>query len=62
MLETDGSEGIKVEATYVFPSRESLQAYFDGPALALREDGKTRWMDTGKINFARRISSIEFTI
>jgi hypothetical protein len=51
-----------VEATYVFNSREDLQAYFDGPALALREDGKTRWIDTGKIAFSRRISSIDFSI
>jgi hypothetical protein len=57
----DGASPV-VEATYVFNSREDLQAYFDGPALALREDGKTRWIDTGKVLFSRRIATIDFAI
>jgi hypothetical protein len=60
VLEVEAGESTKVEATYVFPSRESLQAYFDGPAAELREDGKVRWMDTGKISFSRRIAVIDF--
>eukprot|EP01032_Pedospumella_encystans_P011093 gene11093-12926_t len=62
VIDTEEGEGIKAEATYVFPSQESLQAYMDGPALALREDGKTRWIDTGKISFARRIAKINFVL
>lgn len=62
VVETEPTEGKKVDATYVFSSREALQAYFDGPAAALREDGKVRWMDTGKINFSRRIATIDFVI
>lgn len=60
VLETEENENVKVEATYVFPSRESLQAYFDGPAAELREDGKVRWVDTGKISFSRKIAAIQF--
>ena len=61
-LNTEEGEGIKAEATYLFPSQESLQAYMDGPAQTLREDGKTRWIDTGKITFVRRIAKIEFVL
>ena len=62
IINTEESEGIKTEASYVFPSQESLQAYFDGPAQELREDGKVRWLDTGKISFTRRIAKIDFTL
>jgi len=62
VIDTEESEGVKAEATYVFPSQESLQAYMDGPALVLREDGKTRWIDTGKISFTRRIAKINFVL
>lgn len=62
VIDTEVSESVKAEATYVFPSQESLQAYMDGPALALREDGKTRWIDTGKISFTRRIAKINFVL
>lgn len=62
VLESAENEDIAAEATYVFPSRESLQAYFDGPAQLLREDGKVRWMDTGKIRFSRRIATIEIIL
>jgi len=61
IVDTEESEQPKVEATYVFPDRETLDSYFSGPALALREDGKTRWIDTGKISFSRRIAVINFT-
>lgn len=59
-LEVESDEQTKVEATYVFPSRESLQRYFDGPAALLREDGKTRWIDTGKVTFSRKIATVDF--
>lgn len=62
VLEVAENEEIKAEASYVFPSREVLQAYFDGPAQLLREDGKVRWMDTGKISFSRRIATIELAL
>lgn len=62
VVETLEGEDLMAEASYVFPSRESLQAYFDGPALLLREDGKVRWMDTGKIRFSRRIATIEIVL
>ena len=62
VLETEANEGIVVDAAYVFPSRESLQAYFDGPAAELRVDGKTRWIDTGKVSFSRKIGAIDFEL
>lgn len=54
----DGS--VKVESNYLFPSRAALQAYFDGPALALREEGKVLFIDTGKVTFQRRIGEVAF--
>jgi hypothetical protein len=62
IVETEEGEDFKVEASYIYPSREALQAYFDGPAATLRVDGKTRWMDTGKITFARSVSTIQFSL
>jgi hypothetical protein len=59
VVESDSGATV-AETTYIFPSREALQAYFDGPAAALREDGKVRWIDTGKISFSRRIATIAF--
>lgn len=56
------SDTIKVEVHYIFPSRSVLQAYFDGPALLLREDGKTRFIDTNKVVFSRSIATIEHTL
>jgi Domain of unknown function (DUF4286) len=56
----DDPDKTQVDSSYVFPSREVMQAYFDGPAIALREDGKLKFVDTGKVTFARRISEIRF--
>ena len=56
------SDAIKVEVHYVFPTRAALQSYFDGPALLLREDGKTRFIDTNKVVFSRSIATIEYTL
>ena len=62
--EIDIVEGdcIKVDIHYIFPDRATLQAYFDGPALLLREDGKRRFIDTNKIIFSRSIATIESTL
>ncbi len=62
ILEREGDSPIRLEATYIFDTREALQAYFDGPALALRQEGKELWIDTGKVTFERRISKIAFRI
>lgn len=48
----------KIESSYVFRSRDQLQAYFDGPAARLRADGVARFVDTGKISFSRTIAEI----
>ncbi len=61
VLESDDGV-VRVESLYTFPSRAALQAYFDGPAIALREEGKALFMDTGKISFSRRIGEIAFSM
>lgn len=53
------SDSIRVDIHYIFPDRATLQAYFDGPATALREDGKKRFIDTNKIVFSRSIATID---
>eukprot|EP01031_Cornospumella_fuschlensis_P022533 gene22533-27502_t len=53
---------VRVESIYLFDSRAALQAYFDGPALELREDGKRLWMDTGKVSFSRRVGNVVFSM
>lgn len=58
VLDVAEGESPKVEAAYIFPSKEVLDAYFEGPALLLREDGKTRWIDTEKVSFSRNIENI----
>ncbi len=62
IIDVEEGENPRLEASYLFPSREVLQAYMDGPALLLREDGKTRWMDTGKIVFSRRFAVVAFEL
>jgi hypothetical protein len=62
IVDVGGSDLPVAEATYLFRNREDLQAYFDGPALVLREDGKTRWIDTDKISFSRKISVVSFVL
>ncbi len=59
-VDTAEGDDFKVESTFIFPSREVLQSYMDGPALALREDGKTRWIDTAKVAFARKFAEVKF--
>jgi len=59
ILESDDGSVI-VESTYIFPSRDVLQAYFDGPAIPLREEGKRLFVDTAKVTFSRRIGEIVF--
>jgi hypothetical protein len=61
VLEREADNVIRVESSYIFSSREALQAYFDGPALALREEGKKLFIDTGKVSFTRRIGEIAFS-
>ncbi|RYY84522.1 hypothetical protein EON63_09095 [archaeon] len=61
VLESD-DQTVRVESIYLFDSRDALQAYFDGPALELREDGKKLWVDTGKISFARRVGEVVFSM
>lgn len=56
------SDSIQVESVYTFASRQSLQEYFDGPAIPLRDDGKKKFIDTGKVSFTRRIGEILFTL
>jgi hypothetical protein len=59
VLEREGENGpVQVESVYVFPSREMLQGYFDGPALELRKEGKELWMDTGIVMFRRSIGTV----
>ncbi len=61
ILESD-DDVVRVESVYTFSSRASLQAYFDGPAVSLREEGKKLFIDTGKISFSRRIGEIIFSL
>lgn len=62
IVDTEENELPKVETSYVFPSREALETYFNGAAIALRGETKTRWIDTAKVSFSRRITSIVFVI
>ena len=61
VLESDDGS-VRVESSYIFPSRAAFQAYFDGPAIALREEGKALLIDTGKVSFQRRIGEIVFKL
>lgn len=61
ILESDDGV-VRVESLYIFPSRAALQAYFDGPALTLREEGKVLFIDTGKVSFSRRIGEVVFSM
>lgn len=56
------NNAVRVESIYIFPSRAALEAYFAGPAVALREDGKARFVDTKKATFTRRIGEIVFQL
>jgi len=49
---------VRLETQYVFPSREAFDAYEQGPAIELREDGRQRFADRG-VSFERRVG--EFT-
>lgn len=59
IMDSDGSGVTKVESSYVFPSREILEIYLDGPAKELRKEGLEKF---GHIKRERRIGSIEFEI
>jgi hypothetical protein len=51
-----------VEVEYIFPSRESLESYFAGPAIPLRQEGKELFVDTGKCVLSRRIGDVVFEL
>ena len=55
----DTSGITRIESSYVFPSRDSLQRYLEGPALVLRKEGMERF---GHIRRDRRVGSIDFAI
>ena len=59
VLDSEHGTSTEVESVYVFPSREVLQAYFDGPAQILRKEGVELWIDTGKVTFKRRIGVVK---
>jgi hypothetical protein len=43
-----------VQSSYLFPSRAAYEAYQAGPAVALREDGRRLFAETGKVVEWRR--------
>ena len=53
------SSTIRVESSYVFSSRDALQQYLDGPAIALRKEGQAKF---GHIKRERRIGDIIFSL
>ena len=59
LLDSEPGASVEVESVYVFPSREALQAYFDGPAITLRKEGVELWIETQKVTFRRRIGVVQ---
>ena len=56
-----GDGAVMVESSYIFPSRSVFDSYMAGPALELRKDGVSRFVDTGKCVFTRTIGEIRFS-
>ncbi len=62
LIDTDSEASFaKVESSYIFESRATLQAYFDGPAIELRKEGIELFINTGKVSFERKIADVIFT-
>lgn len=46
----------RIETRYRFPSRAAFDAYEAGPAIPLREDGRSRF--GGRVAFERRVGEV----
>jgi hypothetical protein len=55
----DSGGRIRIEARYLFESRDAYEAYNAGPAVALRAEGVEKFGDAG-VSFERRTGTVAY--
>ncbi len=60
MLEVEeGLRSVRIETQYLFANRQSYDAYVEGPAHALRAEGREKFPQERGITFERRIGEVQ---